>query len=162
MGAMTPAERFLAPEIIKVRFIPTIAAEDHHPTAAERAAGTLLKDIADYTGWSVSGNDIATPDIDTRFTKSIPGRTTSADSSITHYADLAGDDIRKVVAEGQSGYIEFADGGDEEGKLADIFPVRAKSVGKVRSTGDQAHQITIGFTITGKPATDVPIPAAGA
>lgn len=162
MTALTPAQRYFAPEITKVRFIPTIAAANHHPTAAERDAGTVLIDIADITGWSVTGTDIATPDIDTRFTKSIPGRTTAADSSLTFYADIAGDDARKVLAEGQNGYIEFADGGDEEGKLTDVFPVRVRSVGKVRSTGDQAMQITIGFTITGRPATDVPIPAAGA
>lgn len=159
MSVLTPATRYFAPEVSKYRFIPTIAAASHEPTAAERTAGTALIDIADISGWNVTGNDIATPDLDSRFTKSIPGRTTAADSSITFYADQAGDDIRAVLTEGLKGYIEIADGGDASGNLADVFPVRVKSVGKVRSVGDQAMQITIGFTITGKPATDYAIPA---
>ncbi|MHB1063530.1 MAG: phage tail tube protein [Georgenia sp.] len=158
MTVLTPASRYFAPGITKVRFIPTVAALTHIPTLVERTAGTLLIDIADISGWDTTSASIGTPDLDNRFTKSIKGRKTASDSSITFWADINGEDVRQVLSEDLDGYVEWADGGDDAGKLADCFPVSVSSVGKVRSVGDQAMQLVVGFTITGVPAVDYPIP----
>lgn len=152
-------ERFFAPEISKVYFLPTIVAATHIPTRAEITAGTDLTDeIQTLSGWAQTAASIATPDWGSRFTSNIPGRTSVADSSITFYADRSGADVRAVLTELLNGYIVLADGGDDEDLLADSFPVRVASVGKVRSDS-AALLITVGFTITRKPALDFELPA---
>lgn len=158
------SERFFHPEISKVFWLPTIAAANRVPTRAEITAGHDLTDeIAAVAGWQKTTAMIATPDWGSRFTSSIPGRTSAADSSITFYADLDGDDVRAVLSAGLSGYVVFADGGDNEGsvtdKLGDVFPVRVASVGKVRGQ-DAAMQLTVSFAITREPADDITLPAA--
>lgn len=155
------SERFFAPEISKVYFIPIIADPGYAWTRAELAAGDdITGEVADINGFVVTGNMINTPDLASRFTGMIPGRTQADSSSITFYADLAGDDIRKVLPRGTKGFLVFCDGGDVATQPSDVFPIEVSSVGKVRTTGDQAHQITITFAITSKPAEDVDIPAA--
>ncbi|WP_182112888.1 hypothetical protein [Actinotalea sp. JY-7876] len=165
MAPATPlplAERFFAPEITRVFWVPLIAAAATLVyTRAELDAGTELTDeLADLSGWTVTGASIATPDIKRRFTGSIPGRQTAADSSITFYADLKGNDVRKVLTSGMNGNVVFMDGGDVPASPSDVFPARVNTVGKVRSVGDAAHQLTVGFTITRAPKVDIPVPAA--
>lgn len=161
MPALPTSQRFFAPEITKVYWLPAVAASNLTPTRAEITAGTDLSgEIADIQGWVVEGGAIPTPDLGSRFIASIPGRTSVQDSSLTLYADEAGVDVRTVLAQGDNGFILFADGGDVAGRPADVFPVRVNSVGKMRSTGDQASQITVRFNITAEPATDVDLPAA--
>ncbi|NCT90254.1 hypothetical protein GXB85_04705 [Cellulomonas sp. APG4] len=155
------SNRFFAPEISVVTFVPTIASAALAYTRIELDAGTnLTQEIADLSGWQLTGGEIPTPDLGSRFTSSIPGRQTADASSLTFYADLAGDDVRTVLTQGLNGFMIFMDGGDVPTQPSDVFPCRVNTVGKVRSVGDAAHQLTIGFTITRKPAADVPIPAA--
>lgn len=155
------SERYFAVEISKAYFLPAIAdAATGIPTRAEITAGTDLTDeIADLSGWQQTSGSIAIPDFGHRFVGSIPGRKSVADSTITFHADLAGVDIRSVLAEDQTGFVVFADGGDVPTYLADAFPVRVSAVGKVRSTGDSGFQIVISFTITKLPAVDFALPA---
>lgn len=161
MTKLPVSERYFQPEISKVHFLTAIAAATHIPVRAEITAGTDLTDeIADIAGFQVTGADIATPDMGKRFTKSIPGRKTAANSSITVYADLAGADARTVLTEGLNGFMVFMDGGDVPGQPMDVYPVRVKAVGKARSVGDSAMQLVIEFTITGAPVVDEDIPAA--
>lgn len=158
--ALATSERFFAPEITKIYWLPTIAATNLVPTRAELDAGTdLSAEIADISGWQVQGSAIETPDLGSRFTSNIPGRTSAPDSSITFYGDLAGVDIRGELSQDDNGYIWIADGGDVEAQLADVFPVRVNSIGKMRSVGDAAFQIVVSFTITAEPAVDTAIPA---
>jgi len=102
---------------------------------------------------------ISTPDLGSRFTKQIGGRTQADASSITFYASKDGADIRSVLQRGLTGYLTFMDGGDVAAQPMDVFPIEVTSVGKVRTTGDNAQQITVTFAITGEPAEDVDIPA---
>lgn len=161
MPALNKSTRFFQPEVSRVHFLPTIAATTLIPTRAEITAGTnVTAEIADLSGWQVRADMIATPDLASRFVSQIAGRTKAEQSSITYYADKTGDDIRTVNPRGQTGYIVFMDGGDvpTTGKM-DVYPVEVAAVGKARSTGDQALQVTIDYAITGPPAEDVAIPA---
>lgn len=160
------SERFFHPEVSRVYFLPDIAAADLKPTRAEIDAGhDLTKEIAGVAGWQKTTAMIATPDWGTRFTGSIPGRTTAADSSITFYADRKGQDVRTVLSKDMTGFIVFCDGGDNStspavtGMLCDVFPVRVASLGKVRGQ-EAALQQTVGFAITSEPADDLTLPAA--
>lgn len=157
---LAASKRFFAPEISKVYFATTLATYQTALLRAEITAAIPLTDeIANISGFEVQSGLIDTPDLGHRFTSKIAGRTSTADSSLTVYADQGGDDVRKVLPRGTKGFVIFADSGDEEDLPADIFPVEVTSVGKVRSTGDQAFQLTIGFAITAVPAEDIALPA---
>lgn len=158
--AIPKSKRFFAPEITKVYFVPTIA-DLQSPTRAELDAGDDISgEIADISGFTVTSGMIGTPDLGSRFTSQIGGRTQADASSITFYASQDGADIRDVLQRGLAGYLVFMDGGDVPAQPMDVFPVDVTSVGKVRSTGDQASQLTVSFAITAEPAEDVAIPAA--
>lgn len=160
MAALPATERFFAPEISKAYFLPAIAAATMIPTRAEIDAGTDLTDeIADLSGWAVSSGMINTPDLGHRFISQIGGRTSVEASTITFYASQDGNDVREVLPRGTTGFIVFADQGDAVGLPADVFPVQVTSLGKVRSTGDQAFQLTVSFAIRKPPAEDIALPA---
>lgn len=161
MATLNKATRYFQPEVSRVHFLPTIAAATLIPTRAEITAGTnITGEIADLSGWQVRGDMIPTPDLASRFVSQIGGRTKAESSSITFYADKTANDVRTVMPRGQVGYIVFMDGGDvaTTGKM-DVYPVEVTAVGKARSTGDQAMQISIDYAITRPPAEDVAIPA---
>lgn len=159
MVALPASERFFAPEISKVYLIPAVASETA-VTRAEITAGTdLTGEIADVSGWSVTGQMINTPDWGSRFISQISGRTSAENSSITFYADKAGVDIRTVLSRGDRTHILFCDGGDVTSYKADLFAVEVTSVGKVRTGSDGALQITISFAITRVPTEDLTLPA---
>lgn len=158
--ALPAASRFFQPEIAKYVFIPTIASETLVATGPEIAAGDdITDDIADVSGWMVQSNQIDTPDMGTRFVGQIGGRTSAPASSITFYGDREGVDARAAMPRDTEGFMYIADGGLVAANKADVFPVKVSSVGKVRSTGDQAFQVTITYAITAEPAEDVAIPS---
>lgn len=160
MAALTPATRYFQPEVTKVFVLPAVAAADLTPTLSEITGGTdVTGDLADWTGWSVTSNDIVTPDLAHRFNSSIPGRITADASSITWYADLTGvNDIRTVLQRDQNTFLAIMDGGNVIGSLMDVFKVTVSSVGKIRAVED-APKLTVMFTIRDF-AEDLPIPAA--
>lgn len=161
MAALPATERYFAPEITKVFYLPTIASPTKVPTRAEITAGTdLSNEVADWSGWNVSSAMINTPDLGSRFNAQIGGRTSADASSITFYADKAGADVRAVLPRGTDGFILIADGGDVATQPADVFPVTVTSLGKLRTVGDEAARIQVTFAITDEPAEDIELPAA--
>lgn len=151
--------RYFQPGVSKYYFLPS-CANINSPTRVEINAGDdLSAEIAEVSGWMVSSNQIATPDMGTRFESKIPGKTTADDSSITFYGSKDGDDVRAVLPRDTDGFMMICDGGDVPTQPADIFPVTVSSVGKVRTINEQGFQLTISFSITGEPAEDVTIPA---
>jgi len=161
MAALTTSDRYFAVGVTEVVYIPTIAATTLIPTRAEITAGTVLtNEIADISGWTKQAGSIPVADLGTRFTGNLPGRITVDSSSLTFYADKEGTDVRATLPQDTEGYIAFMDGGDVAASKMDVYPIRVSSLGKVRSTSDQAAQITVAFAITSEPATDVAIPAA--
>jgi len=158
VSPITASSRYFNQAVTKVYFVPSIE-DTTAPTRAELDAGTDLSDeIADISGWQVTSSQIQTPDLGSRFTSSIPGRTTAEDSSIVFYADVAGEDVRALLPRDTTGYIVIMDGGDVPGQPMDIFPVRVASTGKMRTVGDEAARIQVQFSITSEPVEDVTIP----
>lgn len=157
---ISSSERYINPETTVVLWVPTIA-DKTAPTRSELNAGTnLVSEVSASEGWQITSEQVPTPDLGTLFTGSIPGRTSVGDSSLTMYADLAGEDARTLMARNTAGYIVWMDGGDVTGRTMDVFPVRVSSVGKVRSVeGSEAATLSIMYSITSVPAEDVAIPA---
>lgn len=160
MPPLTTSERFFAPEISKVYLATTLATYATALTRAEITASTdITGEIVEVSGFQVTGAMINTPDWGHRFISQISGRTSAENSSITFYADKGGDDIRTLLARGDRAFLIFCDGGDATGLLADVYPVEVTAVGKVRTSADQAHQLTISFAITQVPGEDLVLPA---
>lgn len=159
MAPLTPTKRFFQPEISDYYFLPSVA-DPQDVSRAEITAGTLLSpEIADISGFNTSSTLIDTPDLGSRFVRRIGGRTTTEDSSLTFYGSRDGIDARAILPRGTEGYLYLADGGDVAGNLADLFHVEVTSVGKMRSVGEQAFQLTISFGILSVPVEDLVIPA---
>lgn len=158
--ALTASTRYFDPEKTKCYYIPSIAASDLTPTRAEMDAGTDLSgEIAEISGWTVASGVINTPDLGSLFTSQIGGRTTAEDSALTFYADETQSDVRTVLPRGTDGFIMWLDGGDVAGNKADVFPIEVRSVGKMRSIGEEAARVQVQFSITSEPAEDVTVPA---
>lgn len=156
---ITPATRFFRPGITKVSWIVSIA-NISAPSRSELNAGSdLSKDVADISGWMVSGQKIDTPDLNSRFVSNIPGLTSADESSITFYQGENGTDVRTLMPRDTDGYIVWLDGGDVAGRKMDVFPVRVLSVGKTRSMGSEAARLVIQYAVTSEPAENVTIPA---
>lgn len=157
---LAPATRFYHAGLTKVIFIPGALGNKAAPTRTEINSGTDLSgDIADWSGWAVRSNEIATPDLGSRFTSNIDGRTQADQSTLTLYADEGGDDVRTLLPRGTTGHVLIADGGDVPGNRADVFPVKVRGLPKERSVGDEAGRITVEFSITAEPAENVVLPA---
>lgn len=156
------SQRFFSPEISVYKFLPVVAEPTVGATRAEIAGGIALQDeLADLSGWDISPGYIETPDAGHRVVGRIPGRTSLGDASMTFYASQDGEDIRKVLTEGQRGYMYFADGGDVEDYLYDLYAVQVSNIGVARSvTGNTALQLPIGFALLRSPLRGAAIPAA--
>jgi hypothetical protein len=159
-SGITASTRYINPETTKIYWVPTIGSISA-PSRAELNAGTnLVGENSASEGWSISAEQVATPDMGHLFTGSIPGRRTAEDSKLTMYASLNGVDARTLMPLGTAGYVVWLDGGDVAGYLMDVFPVRVASLGKMRSVeGSDAATIEITFSITSAPAENVSIPA---
>lgn len=160
MADLTTSTRFFHAGVTKVHFLASIAAANLTPTRAEINAGTnLSNEIADLSGWTVSASEIETPDLGSDYTSKIPGRISTDDSSLTFYQSQNGVDVRAVLPRGTVGFILVADGGDQAGQKGDVYPVRVRSNGKLRSVGDESARLMVPFSITRKPAENVTLPA---
>lgn len=144
----------------KIYFLPSIA-DTTTVTRIEMNAGTdLSREVADIDGWSVTSNEIETPDFSTRFTAKIAGRIEAADSSLTFYSSQNSTDVRALLPRDTTGFILWLDGGDVPTQKMDVYPVKVRAVSKMRSAGSEAARTMIQFSITREPSENVTIPAA--
>lgn len=151
--------RFFNPETTKVYWVASIAVKTA-PTRPELNAGVdVTRAIADVNGWMVTSEMIPTPDMGTRFTGKIPGRTSADDSTITYYQGKNGIDARGTMPRDAVGYMVWLDGGDVSGYKMDVYPTTVSSHGKQRSVGNDPARLVISYAITSEPAENVTIPA---
>lgn len=151
--------RHIGKGITKVYWVETIASFGA-PTLAELNAGTdLSPQVMELEGFNVTGETVETPNFKDTFTPTIPGSTTADDSSLTMYADKGGNDVRGVLARGDSGYIVIFPGGVVTGYKMSVFPVRVTSVSITTSVDDEPVTVNVGFAITEEPAEHLAVPA---
>lgn len=139
----------------------TTCANYLSPTRAEINAGTSLKlVVADASGWSVTSNQVETPNLSTRFTSKIPGSIAADDSSLTVYSSKTGTDAGTLCPQDAVGFVLVMHGGDVAGQKMDVWPVTVSSVSRLMSImGDAANKKVITFSPSDVPATNVTIPA---
>lgn len=157
---ITASTRYINPGTTKIVFATSVSNKNS-VTRGEINAGTdVTREVAATEGWGVTGENVDTPDLDTRFTSKQPGRTTAEDSSITYYADVAGSDARAIMPRDTNGFIMIFDGGDVPGRKMRVFPIRVSSVGiPVSVEGTEAATVVIDYAITSEPAENVTVPA---
>jgi hypothetical protein len=155
--------RFIAPEISKFYWITGVdgIADVTAPTRIELDGGLDLSgEVAESSGWEVTGQTVDVPDGGTRITGKIPGRVTLGDAQLVFYASQDTNDIRQVLIRGDRGFMVVLHGGDVEGQTCDVFPSQVNSVSKpVDYAGTAAQMVTVTFALS-VPGEDVEIPAA--
>lgn len=159
MPTIPVSTRFFQPGIVKVYFLPAIAASNRTPTRAEITAGTdLTPELDDWAGWSYSTTFIETKDASTRVSPKLAGRLSLDDSSMTFNGSVNGTDVRTVLTRDQSGFVLICDGGDVAGRPAEVFPISVGAIVPVRSLDSDAFKVRVDFGVTNIPVT-VTIPA---
>lgn len=153
--------RFIRRGVSKVRFAPTLATPTSAVTRAEITSSTdLTPSIAEINGWLLEGSMVATPDMGSRFTPSVPGEITAADSNLVFYEDDTTNTIETLLPQGTQGYILLMRKGDKPSSPSlDIFNVRVSSRGAQFSAGNDPARFQVNFAILTEPKLDSVIPA---
>lgn len=146
----------------KVYFLPAVASASAGPTRSEITAGTdLSPGVADIAGFSLSNAPIATPDLATPFTKSIPGEDTTDASTLTFYDDDAGPApvYRTILLKGTIGYIVLMPYGDVPTKRCEVWKVQTTGVNDEWSVGTDPARFIVGFAVLDVPNQNSVVPA---
>lgn len=156
---ITPSIRYYRRGVTKVLWLPAVA-NIAAPSRPEITAGTALEgETGAMAGWQTTSATVPTAALGSRFTPTVPGEITAAESSLTLWASKDGNDVRSLLVREARGFIVWMDEGDVEGQTCDVFPVQVTSQAKVREM-DTAAQIMVQFSITAEPSENAPIPAA--
>ncbi|MFE9923269.1 hypothetical protein ACFYQA_17290 [Streptomyces sp. NPDC005774] len=156
---INPATRYYRRGTTKVLWLPAIANKAA-PTRPEINAGTALEgETGAMAGWQTTSATVPTPALGSRFTPTVGGEITAADSSLTFWADKGGQDVRTLLPREARGFVVWMDEGDVPGQTCDVYPAQVTSQAKVREL-DGAAQIMAQFSITSEPSENAPIPAA--
>jgi hypothetical protein len=157
------SERFVRRGVSKYHFLPVVAAANLHPTRAEITAGTdLSAHVADVNGFMLENQTVDTPDMGSKFTSKIPGIDQAPDSNFVCYEYVDAETIEELLPKGTVGFVVIMRKGDQAGSASmDTFPVMVASRPAEHSGGNDPARQTVNFAITGTPALDVPVPAAG-
>lgn len=151
--------RYIQPEVTVVVFMDTVADIDAI-TRTEIDAGTDFSgEIAGGSGWEISADRVAVPDLGNRFTGRISGRVNPGDAQLVLYADETTADVRDVLARGDQGYVYIAWGGDVPTQKASVFEVDVSAVSQpLDVAGTEGARINVDFGIN-RVAENIEIPA---
>lgn len=167
--AIVSSSRYLDIGVTRAYFLPTVASALLVPTRAEMNAGTSLTgELADWSGWVLSSEMLDVQNMGNRFKSTIPGSLSSPSCTMTFYSSKNGLDVRSVLPQGTTGFIEILDGGDILSNRAEVWPVTVATLSMIRgviggsstgSTTDAAAQVLVSFAVTAAPAQYVSVPA---
>lgn len=160
--AATPiaaSNRYIPEGTRHFNFLPAVATLTS-PTRTEINAGTdLTPQVSAFGNWGIVSTPVATPDLASTFTPSIPGLTTVDGSTLNMYADSTSADVRTLLPRNTVGFILVLPEGDVPGRKMDCFPVKVMSCEKTASIGGNAAMIELNFVITANPAENITVPA---
>ncbi len=157
--AISAATRYTSRGTARWYWVVTIA-NPASPTGAELNAGTdLSPEVMDSSGFGVEADQIATPDVSSRFTRKIPGNIEADDSSLTMYQSVTGSDARALMPQDTAGFVVVFPGGNVAGRKMHVWPVRVASVKYQYGTnGSDPDTMVIKFSSTAAPSENVTIP----
>lgn len=158
---LSETRRYINPETTVVYWVPTVVSlasptrdELDHATSVD-----LTGEIASMTGWEISADRVAVPDLGSKKTGRITGRVNPGDAQIAYYGDETTADIRDVKSRGDGGAIYILDGGDIEGQKARGFTVEVSSITPTTDVaGTEAARVMVDYAINDW-AEEITIPA---
>ena len=147
----------------KFFFVPTIAADSMIPSRSELSAGTQFSPyIAAMDGWTMTNNEIDTPDMADTYDSTIPGSDKADQSSFTFYEDEEDADLEAIFAKGTTGFVVILRKGDVPGNNSmDVFPIRVASQSPQYTADNEAAKFMVTCSITERPLQGAAVPAAG-
>lgn len=157
--AIAPVDRYIAAGVTRIYWVGTIAVVAA-PTRLELDAGwDLSGEVADTGGWTGSPSFMPTARLASTWETSRRGRRRPEGTSITLYADRAGDDIRALLAVGTVGNVVVFHGGDVPGRLMDVWPVEVAALSQPTTIIGDPAQVVASFAVPADPVLDVVVPA---
>ncbi|MFE6126726.1 hypothetical protein ACFQ6Q_00415 [Streptomyces sp. NPDC056437] len=158
-----PVKKFMRRGTSKFFFLEEIAAGSMIPTRSELGAGTEFSEqIAAMDGWTVSNNEIETPNMADTYDSTIPGSDKAESSSFTFYEAEDAATIEALFAKGTTGYVVILRKGDVPASLSmDVFPIRVASQSPQYSAENEAAKFMVTCSITSRPVQGAAVPAAG-
>lgn len=145
--------RFFRRGVSKVYYLPAVAAPSTGPTNAEITAGSeLTNDIAEISGFQLQNSPIATPDLQSTFTKTIVGEDTTDTSTMTFYDTDGSATHRTTLAKGTAGFICLMPYGTAATKRIETWPIRSTGVNDEWTVGNDPARFIVGFAITDVPS----------
>ncbi|QKW31526.1 hypothetical protein HUT11_35785 (plasmid) [Streptomyces seoulensis] len=158
-----PVKKYMRRGTSKFYFVPTIAATTMIPTRSELNAGTEFSEyIAAMDGWTVTNNEIETPNMADTYDSTIPGSDKADSSSFTFYEDEVDADLEQTFAKGTTGYVVILRKGDVPGNNSmDVFPIRVASQSPQYTADNEAAKFMVTCSITSRPLQGAPVPLAG-
>lgn len=152
--------RYLPPGIRQVYKVPTIAVLGA-PTRLELDAGTdITKEIVDgsMSGWKTSGSTAEVPDLGSKTTRKVQGRTSLDDSAFALYLSKTGTgDARTLFNDSDLTNIVIFPEGDHVGMTLNVFSVQVLT-SSVDPDTTKPGQLPVEFAIMDL-AKNVTVPA---
>jgi hypothetical protein len=128
------------------------------PSRAELNAGTNLTPELESSGdWAITSAAIDTPDLATTYTSQIPGKISTAGSTLNMYSDDNQADARTLMPRNSTGFIVKFPGGDITGRKMSVFPVKVGSAGEPTNFGAPTV-LNFTYYVTKIPAENVTVP----
>ena len=159
---MAAVKKYMRRGTSKFYFVPSVAAENMIPTRSELNAGTEFSHyIAAMDGWTVSNNEIDTPDMADTYDSTIPGSDKADSSSFTFYEDEVDADLEATFAKGTTGFVVILRKGDVPANNSmDVFPIRVASQSPQYTADNEAAKFMVTCSITSRPVQGAPVPTA--
>lgn len=144
---------------------PAAPANPAAPTRAEIGASTeITESIASVSGFALTNSPVTTPDMGSRFDKTVPGIDSAGDSSLTMWDEVltgveTSDPAREVLAKDAELTVFRFPGGDVPGKRMEVWQVTSTGVNDQVDLS-AAGQYVVGFSIREVPEQNAVVPAA--
>ncbi|MFE4915802.1 hypothetical protein ACFRCX_30320 [Streptomyces sp. NPDC056652] len=157
-----PVKKYMRRGTSKFYFLETILAGTMIPTRTELTAGTEFSvQIAAMDGWTVTNNEIETPNMADTYDSTIPGSDKADTSTFTFYEDEVDSEIEEMLAKGTTGYVVILRKGDVPANQSmDIFPIRVASQSPQYTADNEAAKFVVTCSITSRPVQGAAVPAA--
>lgn len=153
--------RYTPDELEQWFYVPTIASVAA-PTVDEIGDGEeFTAAISSVSGFRLSANRVATPDLGTRFDKSVPGRLSTDDASIEFYKGDSAADLEEIVRallpRGTGGYVvrvhpkDGAKAAIAAATKAEVWPIEVMSNSVNPPSPGEPAKFTVAFSHPEKP-----------
>jgi hypothetical protein len=163
MPLLSKPKKYMRRGTSRFYFVPAIASDTLLPTRGELSAGTEFSAyIAAMDGWTVTNNEIETPDMADTYDSTIPGSDKADQSSFTFYEDEEDADLEEMFAKGTNAYVVILRKGDIPGNNSmDVFPIRVATQSPQYTADNEAAKFMATCSITERPLQGAPVPVAG-